>query len=483
MSLTQEKQNLNTIIELSPKIDRHSYKNEQESFYYIETYGCQMNEYDSGLVSSILEANSFHKKESIDGADLILINTCAIREKAHEKIYHRLQNFLPLKRKNPKLLVGILGCMAQNLGDDLFAMGLPIDFIVGPDNYKKLPELIKDIRESYTHSISRASSWNLTHLSRHETYQDLQAEVVNGKLAFITIMRGCDNFCSFCVVPFTRGRERSREPNSIIQELQNLISKYDVKEVTLLGQNVNSYKHEKYNFKDLVQKILDETSIERIRFTSPHPHDFPEDLLDLIHREKRFCSQIHLPLQSGSNEVLKRMKRDYTREEYMTLVDKMRNKIPELGLTTDIIVGFCQESEKDFEQTLDLVRKVRFDMAYMFHYSEREMTSAKKYLDDDIPEVVKLKRLDTLIQLQREISKEINESLLGKKFDVLVESFSRKNKDELMGRADSGKVFIFPPPNYPSIIAKDKKSWLGKTFSVKVVNASSAALRGEIILI
>ena len=436
---------------------------------YVETYGCQMNEYDSGLVCSILGEEGFDSVPTPEQAGVILLNTCAIREKAHEKVFNRLSALAHLKRRNPGTVIGVLGCMAQNLGDDLFAMGLPVDFMLGPDNYRELPRVIQNIRSGAEAGIS------ITQLSRSETYADLSQRVVSGCLAFVTIMRGCDNFCSFCVVPYTRGRERSRSVESIVSEVNDLVESAGVKEVTLLGQNVNSFRFEGLYFVDLIRSILRETSIERIRFTSPHPHDFPEELMELMAAEPRFCSHVHLPLQSGSSAVLERMRRDYTREDYLRLLRTMRNMVPDLGVSTDIIVGFCGESEAEFEETLSLVEEARYDMAFMFRYSERELTYARKNLPDDVAEPVKLQRLERLIEVQTRISQAKNADLVGKSYAVLVEGRSRRSALELMSRTASNKVVIFPVPE-----GESPEACMGRTFEVVITGSSAATLRGEL---
>jgi tRNA-2-methylthio-N6-dimethylallyladenosine synthase len=408
---------------------------------YIETYGCQMNEYDSELVRSILHKQGHAFATTEHDAHVILLNTCAIRENAHSKIYHRLQQLKHLKaKKSYPVTVGILGCMAQNLRDDLLDSHHEIDFIAGPDSYRELPRLIDDNRHNGEKSYALK-------LSRTETYTGVDPVRSGGINAWIAVMRGCDNMCTFCVVPYTRGRERSRDPQGVIAEVEALVQA-GYRQVTLLGQNVNSYNSSGCDFAELMRRVADVPGVERVRFTSPHPKDFPEALLEVVAGHPNVCKHIHLPLQAGSDRVLDLMKRTYTQASFRVLADRMRNMIPGVAISTDIIVGFPTESDTDFEGTVRAMEDVRFDFAFIFKYSQRKGTFAERKLRDDVPPEVKTERIVRLVELQKQITGEVNEGLVGQILEVLTEETARKDEVCWVGRTDTFKNTVFPKLSY-----------------------------------
>jgi len=392
-----------------------------------------MNEYDSELVAGLLEKENYLRADSSADAQLILLNTCSVREHAEDRVHARLSNLKHLKDKDPQVKIGVLGCMAQNLKEELLESKPYVDIILGPDSYRKLPELLKPDHET-EHMVD-------TKLSRMEVYDDLFPARREGINAWISIMRGCDKFCTFCIVPFTRGRERSRSIESIVEEVRSIV-KDGFKEVTLLGQNVNSFQHEGQRFHELLQAVSAIDGIERIRYTSPHPQDFDDELI-AIHRDNhKVCNHIHFPLQAGSDPVLKRMNRTYTKQHFLDLAHRMREQIPGLCLSTDMIVGFPGESNEDFEQTLDVMRQVRFDTAFTFKYSSRPGTKAAEY-EDTVPEAEKQDRLERMITLQRQHTLERNREHVGETVEVLVEKNSKKSENQHQGRTRSNKIVIF----------------------------------------
>ncbi|MCS6984543.1 MAG: tRNA (N6-isopentenyl adenosine(37)-C2)-methylthiotransferase MiaB [Leptospiraceae bacterium] len=426
--------------------------------FYLESYGCQMNVYDSQIAATLLENQNFQEVSIPEEADFILLNTCAIRENAHEKIYHRLNELSQNKKKEQK--IAILGCMAQNLKEELWQR-TPVDYLFGPDALRHLSHLeVQGPKTAYLE------------LSRTETYDEIYPhKKTTGVHAYVTIQRGCNNFCSFCVVPYTRGRERSRPVSSIVREIQLLVAQ-GVSMVTLLGQNVNSYRYEGYDFADLVETILEKTEIKRIYFTSPHPKDFPEKLLYLMAREERFGNYIHLPLQSGSDKILKKMKRNYTQKRFLELVAKIREIVPGVVLSTDVIVGFSGESEEDFAQTLHAMEKADFDFAYMFAYSERKGTIAGRLYPDDISSEEKKRRLNILIEEQNKRSWRKNQEYVGSQVDVIVEKKARRGENHLLGRMRNFKKVVFP--------ASDDIQF-GQRLQVKIHRATSMTLLGELV--
>ncbi|MEP0859961.1 MAG: tRNA (N6-isopentenyl adenosine(37)-C2)-methylthiotransferase MiaB [Ignavibacterium sp.] len=427
---------------------------------YIETYGCQMNFADTEIVLGVLKKQGYTVAQNPEDADIILLNTCSIRDNAEQRIYGRLGNLKNLKTKKPELVLGILGCMAERLRKDLIEEKKIVDVVVGPDEYRRLPEYI-DLAFNGDKGIG-------VKLSRTETYDDIEPHREDGLSAWISVMRGCDKFCTFCVVPFTRGRERSRSLNSIVKEIEDLSAR-GFKEVTLLGQNVNSYRDEENDFADLLAAAAKVDPSMRIRFTTSHPQDLSDKLLYTIAEHQNICNYIHLPVQSGSNRILELMNRTYTIEHYLNLIDKAKKIIPGVSFSTDIIAGFPTETWEDHLATLEVMRQVRYDGAYMFKYSPREGTKAYK-MGDDVPEDVKTKRLQEIIDLQQQISYEINQGLIGKEEIVLVEGFSRKSNEFLSGRTDTNKVTIIPA---------QENIKPGDYVRVKINKATSATLFGE----
>ncbi len=429
---------------------------------YIETYGCQMNLADTEIVIGILGDKGYDLTKSVNDADVVLINTCSIREKAEQRIYGRLGYFKNVKNDKPELIVGILGCMAERLRKDLMEKNSIVDLVVGPDEYRRLPELI-DVAYNGDKGIG-------VKLSRTETYDDIIPHREDGLQAWLSVMRGCDKFCTFCVVPFTRGRERSRAINSIVDEIKQL-SQRGFKEVTLLGQNVNSYLDNNKDFADLLSACSEVDRSIRIRFTTSHPQDISDKLLCTIAENQNICNYIHLPVQSGSDRILKLMNRTYTIAHYLKLIEKARRIIPGVSFSTDIISGFPTETYEDHVKTLEILREVKYDGAYMFKYSPREGTKAYR-MKDDITEETKSKRLHEIIDLQQQISYQINQALIGMDEIVLVEGTSRKSDKFFAGRTDTNKVVIFP-------VNDDIK--VGSYVKVKVNKATHATLFGDFV--
>ncbi|MFQ6607266.1 MAG: tRNA (N6-isopentenyl adenosine(37)-C2)-methylthiotransferase MiaB [Fidelibacterota bacterium] len=428
--------------------------------YYIETYGCQMNLADSEIVASIMEHEGFIRAKQIEEAHAIFVNTCAIREHAEDKVYSRLGVLRKMKRKNPDLLLGLIGCMAQHLKDDILENKSFVDFVLGPDSYRRLPEIIHR-QKRLTKSIVD------TRLSKFEVYEQLFPSRTAGINAWVSIMRGCDKFCTFCIVPFTRGRERSRSLKSIVEEVRIAVDD-GFQEVTLLGQNVNSYRYQTFRFPDLLEAVAYVPGLKRVRFTSPHPKDVNDEMLQVMRDHTNLCKSIHLPLQAGSNQVLKRMNRTYTRDEFLILVDRIRDILPGCGLTTDIIVGFPGETHEDFEDTLSVMEKVKFDSAFTFKYSPRPGTKAAEY-DDIVTEDEKISRLNELISLQKKHTLYRNTQEVGRTVEVLIEKESKKSTAHWAGRTDNNKWVIFPK----------EQTTMGEIVSVTINAAHGVTLFGE----
>jgi tRNA-2-methylthio-N6-dimethylallyladenosine synthase len=446
--------------------------NQYNKKFYIESYGCQMNFSDSEIVASILQTEGFGATRNYEEADLVLLNTCSIREKAEQTVRKRLTEFRKVKEAKPGMLVGILGCMAERLKSKLLEEEKLVDIVVGPDAYRTLPVLIEEAETGQ-------KSVNVL-LSREETYADISPVRLdsNGVTAFISIMRGCNNMCSFCVVPFTRGRERSRDAHSIINEAKNLFER-GFKEVTLLGQNVDSYywrdeaNNELVTFGKLLEKVALVSPELRVRFSTSHPKDITDEVLFTMAKYENICNYIHLPLQSGSTRVLQLMNRTYTREWYFAKVNRIREIIPDCGISSDRIAGFCTETEDDHLDTLDMMQRSVYDMSYMFFYSERPGTLAAKRYKDDVPEEIKKKRLKEIVELQSKLSYKSNKKDVGNTFKVLIEGNSKKSDADWMGRNSQNKVIVFPKGNY-----NYKK---GDYVFVKVNDFTQATLIGEVV--
>ena len=434
---------------------------------YIETYGCQMNVADSEVVASVMKMADYETCETLDEADAVFLNTCSVRDNAEQKIIHRLEALNALKRKGRKLIIGVLGCMAERVKEGLLN-DHGADLVAGPDAYLSLPHLIAQA-ELGEKAID-------VELSLTETYRDVVPQRVHGNhlSGFVSIMRGCNNFCHYCIVPYTRGRERSRDIESILTEVKDLESR-NYKEVTLLGQNVNSYRWEANGetiaFPELLRRVARAVPGMRVRFTTSHPKDMSDETLYVIAEEPNVCKQIHLPVQSGSNRILKLMNRKYTREWYLDRVAAIRRIIPDCGLSTDIFAGYCSETEEDHQESLSLMRECGYDSSFMFKYSERPGTYASKHLPDDIDEATKVRRLEELIALQNELSLAANTACIGKEYDVLIEGTSKRSREQLFGRTEQGKVVVFDRKGHHT----------GQTVRVRITSASSATLKGELV--
>ena len=436
-----------------------------EKHAFIETYGCQMNFSDTEIIASVLNGVGYGFTQNEKEADLVLINTCSIRENAETRVWNRLEALRGTKKRRPNLMVGVMGCMAERLKTKLLEREKLVDIVVGPDAYRDLPRLIEEV-EGGQRSVNVL-------LSREETYADISPIRLNsnGVTAFISIMRGCDNMCSFCVVPFTRGRERSRDPESIVQEAQQLVDQ-GYKEVTLLGQNVDSFKYEGTNFAMLLERVAKVSPELRVRFSTSHPKDITDDVLHTMAAYENICNYIHLPAQSGNSEVLERMRRGYTREWYENKVNRIREIIPNCAISTDIITGFCGETEEDHLDTMSLMEWAKYNFAYMFFYSERPGTLAERKFEDDVPLADKKRRLAEVMDLQHKVQKEFAIEQIGKTFKVLIEGNSKRSEDDFCGRNDQNNVVVFPKVG-------DLKP--GDYAMVKVKKATHATFIGEVV--
>ena len=435
---------------------------------YIETYGCQMNVADSEVVASVMKMAGYETTDSLDDANAVFLNTCSVRDNAEQKIIHRLEALNALRRKGRKLIIGVLGCMAERVKEQLLT-DYGADLVAGPDAYLSLPDLVAQA-ELGQKAIN-------IELSTTETYRDIIPQRLCGPQisGFVSIMRGCNNFCHYCIVPYTRGRERSRDVESILAEVRDLAAR-GYKEVTLLGQNVNSYKGrqngtEEVDFAALLRLVARAVPEMRIRFSTSHPKDMGDETLRVIAEEPNVCRHIHLPVQSGSNRILKLMNRKYTREWYLERVAAIRRIVPDCGLSTDIFTGYCSETEEDHALSLSLMRECGYDSAFMFKYSERPGTYAARHLADDVPEEVKVRRLEELIALQNELSAESNRRCIGRTYEVLIEGTSKRSREQLFGRTEQNKVVVFDRGTLRT----------GQYATVRITDASSATLKGEVL--
>ncbi|HPD43178.1 MAG TPA: tRNA (N6-isopentenyl adenosine(37)-C2)-methylthiotransferase MiaB [Dysgonamonadaceae bacterium] len=449
-------------------MDKNNNHTNTEKKLFIETYGCQMNVADSEVVASVMQMEGYRLTENLKEADAVFVNTCSIRDNAEQRVVQRLEYLNAIKKqKKGKMIIGVLGCMAERAKNELID-NYKADIVIGPDAYLDLPNLV-GLAEKGEKAIN-------VELSKTETYKDvIPLKIGGGITGFVSIMRGCDKFCTYCIVPFTRGRERSREPESILNEIRDMQQK-GFKEVTLLGQNVNSYLYDdgnrKIDFPSLLEIVAQAFPTMRIRFTTSHPKDMTDRTIEVIAQYRNLCNFIHLPVQSGSSRMLKLMNRKYDREWYLDRITAIRRIIPDCGLSTDIMCGFHSETEEDHRETLSLMREVRFDSAFMFKYSERPGTFAAKRLEDNVPEEVKVRRLQEIIDLQNQLSQQSNQNDVGKTFEVLVEGFSKRSREQLFGRTDQNKVVIFDKQNYR----------VGDLVTVRITGHTSATLFGETII-
>ena len=432
--------------------------------YFIETYGCQMNVADSELVSGLLSQDGYDETKDINRADIILVNTCAIREHAEDKVHSRLGFYNQFKQKNPSTIIGVLGCMAQNLKEDILESKPYVDIILGPDSYRRLPTMIRDRSSKKSHLVD-------TKLSKFELYDNMFPSRNTGINAWISIMRGCDKFCTFCIVPFTRGRERSRSIEGIISEANQAVSDGFL-EITLLGQNVNSYNHAGRGFHELLDEVAQIPGIKRIRYTSPHPQDMTGEVLKVMAKHDTICNYVHLPLQAGNDRILNRMNRTYTKSRFISLVNEIRDLLPNVGLSTDIIVGFPGETEEEFKETLEVMETVRFDSAYTFKYSSRPGTKAAEYADH-VTKEEKQDRLERVIKAQKQHTLIQNQKLVGAVEMVLVEKESKRSVEHWAGRTDSNKWVIF----------EKEDAQIRDLVPVQIKHAKGITLRGDIVSI